>query len=68
MKWYRADYDGETEAEYFTAESDEEAISIGHAKTGTMYSDVGWIPCSMVELWEIDDNTECFNAIRRVWG
>lgn len=68
MKWYRADYDNQVDSEYFIAESDEQAIEQAKSKTEVEYSDVGMVKCELVELFEVDDNTEFFNEIRLVWG
>lgn len=66
--WYCADYDNDTESEYFTAKTDDEAIEIAKGMDTVVYADIGKVKRSLVQLLEVDDNTECFNEIRMVWG
>lgn len=60
MKMFRANYSGEQEDEYFFSEGNynkDDNDVIEEAKT---YGD-------LQELCEVDQDTECFNAIRLVW-
>ena len=65
-KMYRADFDNGLESDYFYAENDASAIaSVGYGKT-TYYSDAGEVYGALIELYEVDPNTECFNELRLV--
>ena len=70
--WYRADYDDDydhqTESEYFEAETDKDAINVGLSKEGTMYIDIGYVPCRLMLIYEVDDRTECLVEKRLVWS
>ena len=75
--WYRADFEatinGEThypDAEYYTAESDEQAIEIGKnfAKEGWDYADVEeHVNGELISVALVDDENE-FVDIKTIWG
>lgn len=66
-KMYRADFNNGLESDYFYAENDESAIEqVFYGKT-TEYSDTGKVYGGLLDLYEVDVNTECFNEIRLVW-
>ena len=66
--WYRADYNNNVDSEYFHCGSDDEAVEQALEKSNETYADIGLVECELVELYEVDYNTECFNGIRLVWG
>jgi hypothetical protein len=67
-KWYRADYDNDTESEFFTALTDKEAIAEAMSMDTVNYVDIGEVKRSLVQLFEVDSNSECFDDMRQVWG
>lgn len=72
-RWYRADFDvigtDNRHDEYFTADSDEQAIEIAKemASYGIWYSDAGYKELELVQVVLVDENTECFNEIETIY-
>ena len=69
LRMFRANYDNNEESEYFNCgkshynKNENDVITEAKEKTGTDYSDVGWVECELVEIWEVDRTTECLNDI-----
>lgn len=67
MRWYRADFDNDVESVYFEAESDKAAIRVSRAGVTEEYADAPFRHGNLIWLCEVDNSTECFDEIRRVW-
>lgn len=72
-KWYRADFDivgiDDCRDEYFVADNDEDAIRIAkeYEAIGVDFVDVGHKDLELIQVVEVDAETECFNELRVVW-
>ena len=65
--WYRADFVGNVESEYFIAVSDEAALEYAQNMDDVEYVDAPPRKRDLVQLVEVDSNTEFFNDVRLVW-
>lgn len=68
-KCYRIDYDGNHDSDYIWCADDESAIkeSFELAKQGIDYSDIGHCDLDIVQIVEVDDESECYNDKRVIW-
>ena len=75
-KWYRADFtakglfnDTDIESEYYTEESDTEAIDRGKdlAKHGADFVDIGHVEIELTYIAEVDDTKETFPEVRTIY-
>ena len=68
-KCYRIDYDGNHDSDYIWCADDESAIkeSFELAKQGIDYSDIGHCDLNIVQIVEVDDESECYNDKRVIW-
>lgn len=60
MKMFRATYSGDQENEYFYSEGNYNKDDNDVIEEAKSYGD-------LIELWEVDQDTECLNDIRKVW-
>lgn len=72
-RWYRADFYivgiDDYKDEYFVADNDEDAVRIAkeYQALGVDFADVGHKELELLQVFEVDAETECFNEKRLVW-
>lgn len=75
-KWYRADFSAQyngneiyPDSDYFTADNDTQAVEIAKetAAAGRTYADCGHVDFELIQVVEVDPETECFNEIKIIY-
>lgn len=68
-KLYRLDYDGLHDSDYIWCNTDEDAIKEGKeiASKGIYYADIGHCELELIQIVEVDDESEFYSEKRVIW-